>query len=720
MTKNKSVILFIKNYIVYLYLLLLVTSIAFVGFFANTTYESFSEIEANPFKGKVLEMKDGDCFSQIYSFQYSELKSLQLKYDNENETTGSLSVQLFNQDNKKQFEQEFDLTAMKGKINVNTGHLKGTISEHYKLTLNYHNDNQNNISIYSQDMDNQIFSGKLNGSNNNLQVLLSSSGYDTSYNVILIGFSLIIWLCSLLLLFYEIMKKPKMRNCFDDFINFLEKKKIMFAAEFIFFIIILFNGFVIYYNYSYYRLINLPLLILFISAFAAFIVYFLKIYIKCKGNYARMFLLLAIPISLCYWLFLIPDSTPDEPVHFLKTYLVSTFDFSGTSIINIPNDYVMYGIRNYYNIVENIFQHTDYSATYLSNQAVTYNFIMYIVPSIALYFSRLFQISLFGSYYFAKLANTLVYLFLGYKAIKMVPIGKLIFFTLLLNPMLIHQAVSLNADCLLHAILILFVAYVLKIKFSENKLSYKNIMILSLFLLFILLAKYVYLPLFALTFILYDKVEKKDYKKIFTFFGSCLMMIIVYFVIFTILARKVVPVPYITNNNISTTEQLKYLLSNPFIFFNILFHTLVYQGKMYITTFAGVALSWLNLYINEIIVFLYLLLLFISPFFVKENKKWKFNERFWMVLIFGGNCLLIILGLYLTWTNVGGYIVEGVQGRYFIPIILLLLLSYSNINLREKFKKRINTMTIETIYFVGLLLINLFVLFKILIFFTYA
>ena len=38
--------------------------------------------------------------------------------------------------------------------------------------------------------------------------------------------------------------------------------------------------------------------------------------------------------------------------------------------------------------------------------------------------------------------------------------------------------------------------------------------------------------------------------------------------------------------------------------------------------------------------------------------------------------VLVNLGLYITWTGVGEPVIAGVQGRYFIPIMILPLLCF--------------------------------------------
>lgn len=48
-----------------------------------------------------------------------------------------------------------------------------------------------------------------------------------------------------------------------------------------------------------------------------------------------------------------------------------------------------------------------------------------------------------------------------------------------------------------------------------------------------------------------------------------------------------------------------------------------------------------------------------------------------------GISLLVEAGLYLGWTSVGGTIIEGIQGRYFLPIATILPICFVN----KKFNK---------------------------------
>ena len=57
--------------------------------------------------------------------------------------------------------------------------------------------------------------------------------------------------------------------------------------------------------------------------------------------------------------------------------------------------------------------------------------------------------------------------------------------------------------------------------------------------------------------------------------------------------------------------------------------------------------------------------------------------------------------MYLSWTSVGANVIEGVQGRYFIPIAFLTLLTLVMHNKHIEFK---NT---NITYFILILLVNI-------------
>ena len=94
-----------------------------------------------------------------------------------------------------------------------------------------------------------------------------------------------------------------------------------------------------------------------------------------------------------------------------------------------------------------------------------------------------------------------------------------------------------------------------------------------------------------------------------------------------------------------------------------------------------------------------------------DNARLKIADRAWLFFISGVSVAIIIIGMYLTWTGVGAIVADGVQGRYFIPIAFLLLISISN-SLFSKIKHS------DIIVIASIIVINFPVLFDIIKFYN--
>jgi uncharacterized membrane protein len=100
------------------------------------------------------------------------------------------------------------------------------------------------------------------------------------------------------------------------------------------------------------------------------------------------------------------------------------------------------------------------------------------------------------------------------------------------------------------------------------------------------------------------------------------------------------------------------------------------DGLLVILSFIG-RLGWLNVQLSPLFVALYLAALFMScrpgiegsPF----ARPWRVAAVSVLVVAASTEALLVLLDLI--WTSVGSVRVDGLQGRYFIPIAPALLLS---------------------------------------------
>lgn len=109
------------------------------------------------------------------------------------------------------------------------------------------------------------------------------------------------------------------------------------------------------------------------------------------------------------------------------------------------------------------------------------------------------------------------------------------------------------------------------------------------------------------------------------------------------------------------------------------------------------------------ILIIFLLSLLLSLVDNQKGIAIHFKEKVLMAMVLFSTMILISTMMYLTWTPVGGNIIEGIQGRYFIPVAPLFFLLFYN----KKISFKIQRFSLVIMYCSLLTLsFTLFVLFR--------
>ena len=149
--------------------------------------------------------------------------------------------------------------------------------------------------------------------------------------------------------------------------------------------------------------------------------------------------------------------------------------------------------------------------------------------------------------------------------------------------------------------------------------------------------------------------------------------------------------------NVKQSYGLIEVLTWPSLLIKMFYNTFLYEVDNYHMGFIGASLGNLDeiLSIPYAIVCCYSLGLVALSLNDKNNLKPL--EKIWMLLV----CLGVIFGLELSmlvaWTDRNSKIIEGVQGRYFIPIATPLLMTLNTKYIDIKFD--INTVVIHSFVF---------------------
>ncbi len=444
--------------------------------------------------------------------------------------------------------------------------------------------------------------------------------------------------------------------------------------------------------------------------------------IKHKDKLEKIFISFAIPIGMMYAIFIIPTYVPDEQTHVYRAYQISIGNLieqreDGTSKVDIPKNIaesIIGSVDDYAELFNSIVGNNDYSETVQrSNAAQGYFPTLYVLSALGMFVGKMLLLNPIITLYLAKILNFIAYLFLGYWTIKKIPFGKIVVLTYLMLPMVLQQAISISADSLTNSVSIFFIAYTIYLVKRETVMTKKEEVLYYILVAFIALAKIAYMPLVVLSWLFignknYNKSQKLRVILISTIMGAILSI--------AWYGYSAINYPdtraYLEENNVNSGEQLKFILSHPIEYAKVIWNSFYYQGENYLYMFVGKNLGWLDINTKMIAIIGFMILGVFSPFLAKEEKTFNNKERTWIITVFIGVFVVILTALYLSWTTVGGTLVAGIQGRYFIPIGILILLCMCAKGKFLEFKH------VNVVYPILLVLLNFSVLGTIIEYFT--
>ncbi len=431
-----------------------------------------------------------------------------------------------------------------------------------------------------------------------------------------------------------------------------------------------------------YLILSIILLILLLGI----IIYSCK---KSEKKLEKIFLTFIIPVGIFYMIFMLPTYAPDEISHIWRAYEISQGniltkqDENGNSLgIDVPKEMIQLQhetTNTYAKLNDRINAKTDYNDTYnVISPAQSYCFILYIPAAIIFLLVRILNVNIIWGIYIAKLFNFIIFLMAGYYCIKKIPFGKYVIFTCLFLPMLLQQAVSLSADALINIISLVYITYTISLIFQKEDFNLKQKIIYIVLAIMVALAKMAYIPLIGLGFIFIFRknMTKKDKILLVGLITIlCLLIVIISYLYSSNLQPPEIFENYYKEENVNGAEQIKYIVSNPISFAKTLIRCIVANGGYYLYTMVGSNLGWLNININQLIIISFIIILAFSTIIENNELAFSKKQKLWNICIVIANILLVITALYLTWTGVGLNTILGVQGRYFLPILPLFLLT---------------------------------------------
>lgn len=285
----------------------------------------------------------------------------------------------------------------------------------------------------------------------------------------------------------------------------------------------------------------------------------------------------------------------------------------------------------------------------------------------------------------ARIFGFVVWLLICTYAIKLIPGKKEFFLVLMLLPASITSAVTLSADTILNAFSFLLIAKVFEVSARKEKINIKDIIILTISCIIIGQCKMAYLPLIFISLLIpMDKYKNKKWY----FIDNAIIIASAFFG--TWIWDKVAAS---THYGTGIGEQQIWILAHPINYIIVMFRTAVeYFNHIFFGIAAGNSLYQARVHVPEAISFGLMVCLGISLFIKESTNEIKLWKKMLIICIMGGIALLVVTAMYVSATTIvtgkiGTKIIEGIQGRYFIPAIALcaMIFKKKTINIDEKY-----------------------------------
>ena len=441
------------------------------------------------------------------------------------------------------------------------------------------------------------------------------------------------------------------------------------------------------------------------AAFMLLVIYIVIAAVERKRLVATptIFLLLLVFQGLLYMAVFLPMTVPDEVYHFFQSYLYSNVlmlvpsnpdgvTMRGSDVAFLGEVSTMLS-GEYYSKVAGEF-------ALFSDDALLQNAALYpscqfdvgvnppqakLLSAIGITVGRVLGLGAVPVYYLGRLFNFAGFAALVYFAVRLTPVGKRIFMVVACLPMTLHVAASYSYDAGVIGLAFLFTALCLRGIYSNSRISTKLKVTILVFAILLAPCKAVYSVLLLLVFLIpQSRFKSKAESWLFKFgvlFLACASILLMRL-------PSLLDLTGVSGGESRSFEKwgqtgvlynLSDVLDDPFGFASMFLRTLDQKVDWWIETLAGSSLAWFQFEVPWYVAlsFWFVLLLAI-PKPSESDLEITLTQKMAFACIFGLGAFFVILSMCLAFTFNNEMLIDGVQGRYFLPLLPIFLLAFRN------------------------------------------
>ncbi len=416
------------------------------------------------------------------------------------------------------------------------------------------------------------------------------------------------------------------------------------------------------------------------------LVFILTICVFSEKNWTRIFLMVLPVMAVLYFIALPIGRAPDEHNHIRRIYTLTQFQlFPRDGAYLIPSNLTEQGILNEtLNKTLNLSLIREQLRVPLSSELVpdyldattVYPPVSYLPQAITMWIAERFTDSVLLLAYSARIGSLLVTFSLFGLAIQLLPGegNKKMFMLIMLLPMCLQESISASVDGMSIGLVACSVAFVMKNRSRREPFSRRERVAVFFLMTGLFFFKVMYLP-FVLLFWCLDAVCFGGEKKKRVWLGCSMAVLLLALVGWWVLYRIFGAIDSDRTDGIGSN--LIYLAIHPMTSLKQIYRTLRLGIEEWPGTTAGSQLGWLDIQLPNAAIFLFIYVFIVEA--VVNLRSAGESDSGEARRIRRGNLagaflstLLIFLFLWCWWTPRWSRIVAGIQGRYFLPILLPL------------------------------------------------
>lgn len=454
------------------------------------------------------------------------------------------------------------------------------------------------------------------------------------------------------------------------------------------------------------------------GAFGAVLVYILLLgtYVSLavfRMKPEKVFLVTGGMLALIYMLLLPPLSVPDEEVHLKQAYEYTSRIMGreaskhGTVVMDKEDFHAMQmfettpSLPEYDRLKDEILKSGRESGTIeIPHTDTRAPAVVYVPGMIGILLGRILGLNGILVIYLGRICSILFYLMTMYWFIRLANFAKAAAFVIAVLPMTVQQCCSYSYDSVVIEFVFLYLALLFRLIYEKQAIKRSQIAAYALFMILLSVCKGgMYMPLCLLTLLIpADRFYGRKKKIIFT---GCMAAAAVAAFLTTALRN----VLYVVNPTAQQTADaylagenygVAGLLADPMEFILLSVRTLFLSGSTFLENMFGSQLGWLDINVSRIVVYGMLLLTGLSILQMENGGSYSslsvtIRQKRMFLLVIALSAAMVFATMFIIWTPRESTEIFGIQGRYFLPLLPLVLMLFhgKSITIKKDISRKI-------------------------------